>query len=77
MTSEEFAPVSTVPVNLRQAAMDLVHRLSSLRDFIPAANDLATCDSLPPKDVQRHCRKVPQFALLLLAWGLIISRLLE
>jgi hypothetical protein len=58
MTSTEFPLAKTNTVNLQQAAMDLARRLSSLRDFIPAAHELVMCDSLPAIDIQRHCRKV-------------------
>ncbi|KIP06380.1 hypothetical protein PHLGIDRAFT_119008 [Phlebiopsis gigantea 11061_1 CR5-6] len=58
MTSEKDSSVSSSSVNLRHAAMNLAHRLSSLRDFIPAANELITCNDLPPEDVKRHCRKI-------------------
>lgn len=43
--------------------MDLARRLSSLRDFIPAANELITCSDLPAQEVRRHCRKVGQLAV--------------
>ena len=58
MTSEDFSMVATSSVNLRHAAMDLARRLSSLRDFVPAANELTTCNDLPGHEVRRHCRKV-------------------
>lgn len=46
------------PVNLRQATMDVAHRLSSLKSFVPAAHELLTCEHLPLTDIQRHRRKV-------------------
>ena len=62
MTTQEFSAAGQAAVNLRQAAMDLARRLSSLRDFVSAANSLTACNDLPPQDVKRHCRKVGKLA---------------
>ena len=38
--------------------MDLSRRLSSLQDFLPAARELLTWESLPCEEADRHSRKV-------------------
>lgn len=38
--------------------MDLARRLSSLRDFISAANELTACDDCSSHYIKRHCRKI-------------------
>ncbi|GJE92945.1 hypothetical protein PsYK624_091040 [Phanerochaete sordida] len=58
MTAEDFCDAAVAAATLRQGAMDLARRLSSLRDFISAAHELAACNDLPPHHIKRHCRKI-------------------
>ncbi|KIJ64273.1 hypothetical protein HYDPIDRAFT_28709 [Hydnomerulius pinastri MD-312] len=49
----------SAPVDLQKFAIDVAHRLSSLRNFLDASEELLKCSEiLTDADVQRHGRKI-------------------
>ncbi|KAH8084894.1 hypothetical protein BXZ70DRAFT_565771 [Cristinia sonorae] len=53
-----MAASSSAAVNLQASAGDLARRLSCLRHFLLAANELLACEKAPSREINRHSRKI-------------------